>query len=307
MRKLLALPLALAAVFAGGATRIVQDQCGPFTDVTPAFCPYILELYYLGITVGTSATTYSPDDALTRGQGGVHREGTEPVARALSARAALGQWWTTTPHCDVGLGVATVGHTRSAPPRTARTSGSRTRLTARRLGYVRPTGRLIDTWTDVTSDRRSRRDGPRLRDRSDFRPSLHDRSEPAARAPSRPWRATLGTSRSASRSTALGSGSRTIGGSVSIVTPGPPLPWAITTVTTGFATPDGVLFDGTNVWITDYRLGEPASARLRAGRHSDGAGRAGPVHSRLRRRPTSGYPTATTTASPSCGPRREKS
>ncbi|HEY4230419.1 MAG TPA: S-layer homology domain-containing protein, partial [Thermoanaerobaculia bacterium] len=61
--------VALAALLAGGAVRVVQDQCGPFTDVTPGFCPYVLELYYLGITAGTSATTFSPDDPLTRGQG----------------------------------------------------------------------------------------------------------------------------------------------------------------------------------------------------------------------------------------------
>ena len=70
-RPLLLGTLALCAVLAGGATRVVQDQCGPFTDVTPAFCPYILELYYLGVTAGTSATTFSPDDPLTRGQGSV--------------------------------------------------------------------------------------------------------------------------------------------------------------------------------------------------------------------------------------------
>ena len=65
MKRLLILPLALAAALAGGAVRIVQDQCGPFSDVTPAFCPYILELYYLGITVGTSPTTSSVAGLMT--------------------------------------------------------------------------------------------------------------------------------------------------------------------------------------------------------------------------------------------------
>ena len=35
VKKPLLLLLVFAAVLAGGATRIVQDQCGPFTDVTP--------------------------------------------------------------------------------------------------------------------------------------------------------------------------------------------------------------------------------------------------------------------------------
>ena len=75
---------------------VVQDQCGPFTDVTPGFCPYILEIYYLGITAGTSPTTFSPDDPLTRGQGAVFiAKGLNQALARSSRRAALGQWWTT--------------------------------------------------------------------------------------------------------------------------------------------------------------------------------------------------------------------
>src|ERR1700741_4128276 len=96
MRRFRMALLALAALFAGGAVRIVQDQCGPFTDVTPSFFPYILELYYLGVTAGTSATTFSPDDPLTRGQGAVFvAKGLNQSLARSSRRAALGQWWTT--------------------------------------------------------------------------------------------------------------------------------------------------------------------------------------------------------------------
>jgi len=92
------------------ASRVVQDQCGPFTDVTPGFCPYVLELYYLGITAGTSATTFSPDDPLTRGQGAVFiAKGLNQALVRSSRRAALGQWWTTTP--SWGSAVTTVGVT----------------------------------------------------------------------------------------------------------------------------------------------------------------------------------------------------
>jgi hypothetical protein len=41
------------------------------------------------------------------------------------------------------------------------------------------------------------------------------------------------------------------GSSVSIVTPGASLPWTVTTVTAGFSTPVGTLYDGSNIWITD--------------------------------------------------------
>ena len=94
MKRHLIGPVLLAALLAGGAAQIVQDQCGPFTDVTPAFCPFILELYYLGITAGTSATTFSPDDPLTRGQGAVFiAKGLNQSLARSSRRAALGQWW----------------------------------------------------------------------------------------------------------------------------------------------------------------------------------------------------------------------
>src|SRR5215471_8748370 len=94
-RVVAAILFALGALLAGGTVRVVQDQCGPFTDVTPAFCPYVLELYYLGVTVGTSATTFSPDDPLTRGQGSVFvAKGLNQALARSSRRAALGQWWT---------------------------------------------------------------------------------------------------------------------------------------------------------------------------------------------------------------------
>src|SRR5690242_3640359 len=111
MKKIALLSISvIAALLAGGAVRIVQDQCGPFTDVTPGFCPYVLELYYLGITAGTSATTFSPDDPLTRGQGAVFiAKGLNQSLVRSSRRAALGQWWTTTPRWDDRIGTIDVG------------------------------------------------------------------------------------------------------------------------------------------------------------------------------------------------------
>jgi DNA-binding beta-propeller fold protein YncE len=38
------------------------------------------------------------------------------------------------------------------------------------------------------------------------------------------------------------------------VTPGPTIPWTVTTVTIG-AAPTGILFDGTAMWVTDYTNG----------------------------------------------------
>src|SRR5262249_11602172 len=44
-------------------------------------------------------------------------------------------------------------------------------------------------------------------------------------------------------------------GSVSIVVPGPSIPWTVTTVTAGFSNPIAALYDGANVWITDQGRG----------------------------------------------------
>jgi len=41
-------------------------------------------------------------------------------------------------------------------------------------------------------------------------------------------------------------------GTISIVAPVPGLPWTATTVTMGFSSPFGALFDGSNVWVTDF-------------------------------------------------------
>jgi hypothetical protein len=105
-RRLALVPIAVLSLLAGGAVARMQDVCGPFTDVTPSLCPYVLEMYYLGITAGTSSTTFSPDNVVTRGQAAVFvsKSINQSIARS-SRRAALGQWWTTTPHWDIGLGV----------------------------------------------------------------------------------------------------------------------------------------------------------------------------------------------------------
>jgi hypothetical protein len=53
----------------------------------------------------------------------------------------------------------------------------------------------------------------------------------------------------------LGNGSPGTG-SVSLITPGASIPWAVSTVSLGFSTPQGALFDGANVWVTDSNLGQ---------------------------------------------------
>ena len=92
-----------------GALRLVKADtatCGggmitlPFNDILSSpnssgfFC-FIAQIYFQGVTVGTSATTYSPDNPVTRGQMAVFLARTEDLAlKRGSRRAALNQWWT---------------------------------------------------------------------------------------------------------------------------------------------------------------------------------------------------------------------
>src|SRR5271155_3826154 len=81
-----------------------QELCGgvdypfPYTDVSgvgAAFCPGIMEAYVTGVSKGTTPTTFSPTETVTRGQMTtfLQRSLDQGLART-SRRAALAQWWT---------------------------------------------------------------------------------------------------------------------------------------------------------------------------------------------------------------------
>jgi hypothetical protein len=83
----------------------------PFTDVMGSsfFCS-ITQLYFQGITLGTTATTYSPSNNVTRDQMAAFLSRTQNSAlHRGSRRAALNQFWTTTPQYDVMEGAGNLG------------------------------------------------------------------------------------------------------------------------------------------------------------------------------------------------------
>src|SRR5262249_22059949 len=105
----IALSLSLAAALVGGSAGAIFGVCGPFTDVTDAgFCPFVLEIFYLGITAGTSATTYDPTANVSRLQMAAFLSRTvDGVLKRGSRRAALDQFWTS--QNSSVLGLTTVG------------------------------------------------------------------------------------------------------------------------------------------------------------------------------------------------------
>jgi S-layer homology domain len=258
MRLLLAITAGFCSLLAGGAIRQAQDVCGPFTDVSPALCPYVLEMYYLGITAGTSPTTFSPDAAMTRGQAAVFvSKGVNQALARSSRRASLGQWWTTTPRWNLGLGTTPVGFFPSPP--VADGADIWVPTSDDTIARVRASdGRLLETWTGA--------DGPAL--------AAMGRVFVAKKVPARltvidpaasPGAVTvvaedIGTSAAESlafdgeriwATTCCAINSPPLPpppGSLSIITPGT---WSVTTIANGFLEPYGLAFDGTHMWVTD--------------------------------------------------------
>src|SRR5262245_33833690 len=88
------------------ASRLRADTgtCGgqvlelPYSDAAPFFC-YIAEVYFLDLVSGYADGTFRPINEVRRGQMARTISLTHDSAlRRGSRRAALGQWWTTTPH-----------------------------------------------------------------------------------------------------------------------------------------------------------------------------------------------------------------
>src|SRR5262249_27094694 len=141
---------AAAAALAIGASASLLGLCGPFTDVSdPGFCPFVLEVFYLGITAGPTPTTYAPSSYVTRLQMATFLSRTVDGVLKRSRRAALRQYWTT--QNPDALGVTTLASNPSrlesdgldiwiATP--SNSSVSRVRAAS---------GNRLSTWTGATS------------------------------------------------------------------------------------------------------------------------------------------------------------
>jgi hypothetical protein len=114
MLKRCYLPLLLGAAvlfFLPARTTKVLAQgaiCGQFTDVasSSAFCPFILEAFITGITQGTSATTFNPGDPVTREQAATFFTRTmDQTLHRATARTAIGKSWTAASSGGIGTDV----------------------------------------------------------------------------------------------------------------------------------------------------------------------------------------------------------
>ncbi len=250
-RRLSRAPLFFLAAILAGAASALLGVCGPFTDVTDAaFCPFVLEIFTLGITTGTTPTTYDPTSSVSRLQMAAFLSRTvDGTLKRGSRRAALDQFWT--PQNAGVLGLTTVGTT----PFDVKSDGADLWVANHgddTVSRVRGSdGRLLETWTGATkaygvliamgrvfvsgatvSGNLYRIDPAQAAGAVTLVASdLGTRPEEIVHDGSRIWSANTG--------------------SVSIVTPGASIPWTVTTVTTGFSVPRGMVYDGTSVWASD--------------------------------------------------------
>src|SRR5512144_2124757 len=141
--------IAAAAVLAlaAGGSRALFANCGPFTDVAADnFCPFVLEIFYLGITTGTTPTTYDPTANVSRLQmAAFFSRSVDGVLKRGSRRAALDQFWTSQ-NASV-LGLTTVG----SFPEILKSDGVDVWVanqSSSSVSRVRGSdGKLLETWT----------------------------------------------------------------------------------------------------------------------------------------------------------------
>lgn len=253
----LAVAATVSLLGTGVATQLEAAVCGPFTDVDDSdFCPSILAVYYLGLTAGTSPTTFGPTLPVTRQ---VLAAMLARAARGVSAgsdsrRAALDQFWTTKNLSAiwVGIGSTEVG----ASPVSCKSDGTdiwTANVAGHTVSRVRASdGGLLETWTAAVSA-------------TGVLSAMGVILVTGATTPGALYAfvPSSGPTSVVTVSNTLGGGAGAIAfdgnviwtanpssGSVSSVLPGSSFPWPTFTVT-GYGTPTGILYDGTSVWVTD--------------------------------------------------------
>ena len=230
----------------------------PFNDILNSqnagfFCQ-IAEAFFAGLTSGTSATTFSPDATVTRGQMAAFITRTlDQSLRRGSRRAALNQFWT--PQDATGLKLTTVGST----PNLVQSDGADLWVANQGSGTVSRVrasdGKLLDTYTAGSAIATLVARG-NVYVLGSATLSEIDPSQPSS--VSNPTTVTTNLAHGIGTNsvnlafdgariwtTDIGAGGNP--GAISIVSFNPVSVTPVTTVRNPF----GILFDGTNIWVTD--------------------------------------------------------
>jgi hypothetical protein len=259
-RAALVIALMLIITIASSRLRADSGSCGgatitlPFTDV-PAnnifFCS-IAEAYFSALTNGTSATTYSPGNNVTREQMAAFITRTmDQSLRRGSRRAALKQFWT--PTSADGLGLTTVGNT----PNLVESDGADLWVANSGFGTVSRVrasdGKLLETWTGATAATGVLAAKGLIFVTGNTGPgSLYQIDATQQAGAVTTLTSALGNSPQGIAFDGARIWTANIGGSVSIVTLNPV---SVSTVT-GFSSLLGIVYDGANMWVTDNGAGK---------------------------------------------------
>jgi hypothetical protein len=257
-RRFLAIGMVLAAAVFVGAAGALLGSCGPFNDVAAdSFCPFVVEVFTLGITTGTTATTYDPTTGVNRLQMATFlSRSVDGVLKRGSRRAAMNQFWTTKTAANLGL--TAVG----SSPRLVAADGLDL-WTANEFGNnvtrVRASdGWALETWTGASFPSAVLSAMGRIWVTGQVNPALLYRIDGSQIAGAVTTVATIGLNPSDMAYDGEKIWTANTAPSVSIVTPGATTPFAVTNVSAGFTTPTGILYDGANIWVTD-QVGPPGT------------------------------------------------
>ncbi len=254
-RALKVFAIAATATIAGAGGALL-GVCGPFTDVSdPAFCPFVLEIFTLGITTGTTPTTYDPTSSVSRLQMAVFLSRTvDGSLRRASRRAALDQYWT--PQAPINLGLTSLS--TSTGPNEVKWDGEDLWVASQNSGTVSRVhagdGKLLETWTGATKAFGVLVAMGKVFATGITTPGSLYRIDPSKTAGAVTTVASVlgsGPYDLAFDGSRIWTGNLGPPGSISIVTPTVSLPWTTTTISTGFAAPMGTVYDGLNVWVAD--------------------------------------------------------
>jgi hypothetical protein len=240
-----------------------QQMCGgqnypfPYTDVSGVgapFCPGIMEAYVTGVSKGTTPTTFSPNNTVTRVQMTtfLQRSLDQELTRT-SPRAALNQRWiprTTAAMQTIAVGGSAISCAADGEDIWTSTFGSVAQVQA-------STGKVLGTWTGATGSYAVKVVAGKVFVAGQTTPgSLYVIDPTQSPGPVTLAAGNLGNQPFgiAFDGTSLWTANFGPPGSVSIIMPQPP--YTVTTVTTGFSVPTGILFDGASIWVADGGAGE---------------------------------------------------
>jgi YVTN family beta-propeller protein len=233
-----------------------QQMCGgqsypfPYTDVSAVgapFCPGIMEAYVTGVSKGTTPTTFSPNNTVTRVQMTTFlQRSLDQELKRTSRRAALNQWWTpqtTNAMQTIAVGGNAVSCAADGADIWVATSGQVIQLQA-------GTGTVLGAWTGATGSYAVQVVAGKVFVAGQTIPgSLYVIDPTQSPGPVTPATSALGDDPVGIAFDGTNIWTANLGSSVSIITP--QSPYTVTTVTTGFSIPTGILFDGASIWVTD--------------------------------------------------------